>query len=102
MDLNFPDSLEFFEQQSKDSFKRKVKQKCKEFAAEKFNLKKNTHSKMANLNYSELKIQGYMQSKEITVENSKILLSWRLRMARFGANYGNRNELCPLCKLTHR
>ena len=99
VDLNFPDSLEFFEQQSKDSFNKKVKQKCKEFAAEKFNLKKNTHSKMANLYYSELKIQGYLQSEEITVENSKILLSWRLRMARFGANYGNRNELCPLCKL---
>ena len=98
-DFNFPDSLEFFENKSKDSFKRQVKQKCKEYAANKFNLKKNTHSKMANLHYSELKLQGYLELEEISVENSKILLSWRLRMARFGANYGKRNEPCPLCKL---
>ena len=53
---------------------------------------------MENLEYSELKLQSYLELKELTVEDSKMLLLWRLRMAKFGANYGETTKQCPLCK----
>ena len=45
-----------------------------------------------------LKLQDYLKLKDLTVEESKMLMFWRLRMAKFGANYGEPKKLCPLCK----
>ena len=75
-----------------------IKIKCKEFAFQKFSNMKNSHSKMKNLVYSELRLQSYLTLEDLTVDESKLLLKWRLRMARFGANYGKSDELFPLCK----
>jgi hypothetical protein len=53
---------------------------------------------MDNLYYLELKLQSFLHLEEISVEESKMILMWRLRMANFGTNYGEQFKLCPLCK----
>ena len=39
-------------------------------------------------------MQSYL---DLTVEESKLVITWRLRMAKFGLNYGEQDKLCPLC-----
>lgn len=69
-----------------------------EYALEKFLKIKIKHSKMDNLSYYELKMQDYLKLDQFTVEENKLILLWRLRMARFGSNYGDPFKQCPLCK----
>ena len=61
---------------------------------------KKKHSKLDNLEYQEIKLQSYLELNNMNVEDSKILLRWRLRMTKFGANYGDSKKKCPLCE-TH-
>ena len=96
-DFGIREDLKSMEEKSKNAFKRMVHLKCKEYAMEKFRTLKMSHSKMKNLFYSELELKQYLKLKNVNVEESKILLSWRLRMAKFGANYGQSQKLCPLC-----
>ena len=49
---------------------------------------------MDNVIYNDLKLLNTL----LTVEESKMILTWRLRMARFGKNYGENLKPCPLCK----
>ena len=97
-DFDIPDNLEYFEGKSQDAFKKMVTRKTKDYALEKFKNMKMPHSKMDNLHYTELKLQSFLELKELSVEESKTILLWRLRMAKFGANYGEKYKLCPLCK----
>ena len=62
--------------------------------------KKETHSKLRNLNYHELKIQNYLLCQEISVHQAKILLKFRTRMANYGNNFLGNNEIkhCKLCE----
>ena len=53
-DLKIPCSFEYIEKKSKDSFKRIVKTKAKEYALRKLIKKQESNSKMENLNYTEL------------------------------------------------
>ena len=53
-DLNIPCSFEYIENKSKDTFKRIVKTKAKEYALRLLIKKQESHSKMENLNYTEL------------------------------------------------
>ena len=96
-DFELPSHLEYFEGKSKAAFKRIMDKKCKQFALDKFNELKSLHSKMKNLHYDDLKLQKYLKLKELTVEESKHLLLWRLRMTNFGKNYGDGDKLCPAC-----
>ena len=56
-----------------------------------------SHSKMENLFYYEMKLQDYLKLSELSVDESKLIILWRLRMAQFARNYGQKNKLCPLC-----
>ena len=76
-----------------------VNKKIKEYALKKVLTMKSPHCKMYNVIYNDLKLQNYLKCDELTVEESKIILTWRLRMARFGKNYGESLKLCPLCIL---
>ena len=53
-------SFENMQAKSKDSFKRIVKSKAKEYALKILLEKKSLHSKMENVDYTELKIQNYL------------------------------------------
>ena len=89
--------LEYFAGKSKAALKRIMDQKCKQFALDKFNELKSLHSKMKNLHYDDLNLQKYLKLKELNVEESKHLMLWRLRMTKFGKNYGDGDKLCPAC-----
>ena len=93
-----PESFEHLEEISEYSFSNLLRKKTRKNALEKFLRIKSTHSKLDNLEYSELKLQGFLESKDLNVEESKIVVKWRLRMAKFGANFGDEKKLCPLCK----
>ena len=74
-----------------------VKKKIKDYALEKFLKGKEKHSKLDNVDYANLKIQEYLESSELSVEDCKFVMQWRLHMAKFGANYGDSNKKCPIC-----
>ena len=59
------------------------------------------HSKMENLNYSELKLQSYLKSDESSIQQKKMLFKHRVRMEQYGENYrGGKDRVpCPLCNL---
>ena len=61
---------------------------------------KGKHSKMKELEYTDLNIQEYFLLPELGVEQSRTIFSFRTRMAPIGENYrGNRDTIiCPLCK----
>ena len=60
---------------------------------------KETHSKMTNLVYKELKTQNYLKNQNISVKQAQNLFKFRTRVAKFKENYKNNYEVntCPLC-----
>ena len=84
------------------SFKKLVKIKIKEYALDKFNESKFKHSKMDDLIYTELKIQDYLISEEISVEEKRNIFHFRTRMASFSDNYKEGQSVgnpCSICRL---
>ena len=57
---------------------------------------------MANVRYDNLKMQSYLSSSELKLEEKRTIFKYRTRMAQFGENYrgGARTVPCPLCN-TH-
>ena len=76
--------------------KNMVNKKRRKYALKTFLIMKSPHSKMNNLIHHDLKLQNYLKCDKLTVEESKIIPTWRLRMARFGKNYGENLKPCPL------
>ena len=76
-----------------------VKRQSKQFAFENLTAVKDTHSKMENIEYSELMMQDYMKSSNIKLQEALTLFKFRTRMADFGENFraGTTEVLCPLC-----
>ena len=98
-DFGISEKFAYIKSISANSFKRLVKVKTKEYTLN-FLLKiKAKHTKMDDLVYTELKMQKYLKSEEIPVNQAKNLFRFRTRSAHFKANYGERYESkgCPLC-----
>ena len=55
------------------------------------------HTKLDNIRYEKLEIQGYLSNQEISVTQAKILLKYRTGMAEYRSNYGA-TEDCKLCE----
>ena len=60
---------------------------------------KADHTKMDNLVYSKLKLQGYLKSEDIPAHEAKNLYRYRVRSANFKENFGDKykNKVCPMC-----
>ena len=72
-DFGIPESFKFMRSKSEISFKRMLKMKTKEFALNNLLNRISEHSKMDNLSYIDLKMQNYLKSGEIPVnENQNI------------------------------
>ena len=97
-DFDLPTDLEELKQISVGSFKAKVKRKSREFAFFSFLEKKESHSKLENLCYKELKLQNYLQNDDISYEEAQAIFSYRTRMAKFSGNYPGKGgvQVCPL------
>ena len=98
-DFQIPEDLKSIESMSKECFKSLVKKQAKKFALNHFNELKKSHSKMKNIQHQELKMQDYLSLENITVNQAKILLKFRTRMANYGQHFKGTNKLsqCQLC-----
>ena len=78
-----------------------VKKKAREIALERLLEMKVKHSKMNNLEYSELKLQEYFKLPGIRIEQVREVFKFRTRMLPFGENFKGAKEsvICPLCGL---
>ena len=61
---------------------------------------KEGHSKMDNLFYLELSMQGYLKDERNNVEDARIFFRFRTRMARLWENFkgGRLPQPFPVCK----
>ena len=100
-DFGFPVDINFFKSKSNYTITKLVKVKSKEYAWRKFMEVKLKHSKMDNLWYSDLKMQPYLESNKFTTQEVKTIFKFRTRMANFGQNFKNGQQVvpCPLCNV---
>ena len=97
--LNIKYDLKSLKMMKKEPFKKAVK-KCIQSAAFDYLMDlKERHSKMTNIQYSELKKQEYLKSSLVPSHKAKSLFKFRTRMNRVRSNfkqsYGDLS--CPLC-----
>ena len=74
----------------------------KEYVLDKLNEEKFGHSKMDNIVHTELKMQNYLLSEDISVEQKRTIFLFRTRMAQFSENYKENNQIvkpCQICKM---
>ena len=95
LDLQFND----IKKMKKETFGRIMKRKVREKALLDLMLLKRTHSKLHDLNYSDLELQTYLKSNRIYANKAKELFKFRTRMAEvkvnFKGKYGD-NLNCPM------
>ena len=89
-------SMEQIAKMSENLFKKFVKESCKRKAFEYLLSEKENLSKLENNCYSNLKIQNYLSSPNLTIRQKKIMFKLRTRMTKVGYNFGKK-VLCPLC-----
>ena len=57
---------------------------------------------MDNIVHTELKMQEYLLSEDISVDQKRIIFHFRTRMAQYSENFKESNQLvkpCQICKL---
>ena len=94
-------NLDEIRSKSAYTFKKLVKVRTKEYALEYLLKLKSKHSKMKDLEYSELKLQNYLSNDQITVQEAKNLFKYRTRVAKFHENMKNNPGMsitCPFCR----
>ena len=52
---------------------------------------------MANLEYSELKLQEYLKNENIFISQKRFLFKMRTNMLKVAFNMGQKETQCPLC-----
>ena len=57
------------------------------------------HSKIVNLNYTNLEMQDYFKDNKITKSQARTIFKFRTRMEKFSENFkgGKPIKECPLC-----
>ena len=93
---------EYLEKYSKYSFKNQVKIKAKELAFKLLMKRKDTHSKMSELSYSNLSIQTYFFLPGCSISDLRSVFLFRVRMHEYNDNFRAGSEvgrLCPLCDI---
>ena len=83
-DLKINLSLSEIRTKSTLVFKNMVKMRVREFALDSLNMKKFEHTKMDELVFTELKIQKYLESEELTVNQKRNIFALRTRISDFG------------------
>ena len=94
--------LKEIQKKKKEQFREMVKRSIKSVAFNYLMELKRKHSKMNNLQYTELKQQNYLSSKLVPPYKAKSLFRFRVRADRVKCNYKNSySDLsCPLCLVT--
>ena len=98
--LNLSIDINNIETQSKQTLKRIVKQKVKEEALKHLLEMKSKHSKVANIEYSELAPQNYLKSILFNNEEAKLLFDLRTKTSKsFKSNFPAMHKASPHCPL---
>ena len=99
LELNI--SLADIKMMSIESFKNKVKTHAAKAAFHWLNDIKERSKKIGNIQYSEHKIQNYLLSEKLSVQQRKLLTHLRCKMTKVRANYTKMYEsiYCQLCLL---
>ena len=97
--MELPRSFDIIRSKSKNSFKNLVKKKTREYTLNKLKSMQNSHSKMNNIKYENIKMQNYFSRTDLNKEQKQMIFQFRTRMSNFGENYrGGRAQVnCPLC-----
>ena len=100
-DIGLSLDLDFIKSKSEFSFKTMIKRRVREYAFYTLLEKKESHIKLDNIFYSELKMQEYLKLKNMSAFEAKEIFSYRTRSANYSANYPGSDGLkpCPLCYL---
>ena len=100
VDFGIKEDLEWIKTTSVYKFRKLVKKCGREYALDKFCEQKRKHSKLQLLEYDQLKIQGYLKNKDISVTQAQTLIKFRTRMANYENNYKgtSTNQRCKLCQ----
>jgi hypothetical protein len=100
-ELDMDLTLEELKLKSKNSFKRMVKTKTKEYTLNYLLEVKEKQSKMDDLSYSNLKLQNYLKDSDKSVAEIQNMYRYRTRLAKYKENmknsYTNTSKACPLC-----
>ena len=97
-DFGLSVDLDILRKISINSFKTQVKKKAKQYAFYTFLEKKESHSKIENLFFTELKLQNYLNLENMNKIEAQTIFSYRTRMSNFGENYHGAIYLPPLQK----
>ena len=92
-------SLAEIQAQKKETFKKIIKTKIRNLAFSDLMKEKEGKSKMKDLTYSELKMQDYLVSNELTRSEKQLLFKIRTRMINTPDNMGQ-NTLCKICHIS--
>ena len=84
----------------KSTFKNKIRKRSRELAFDYLMKLKRGHSKLDDLHYNELVIQGYLDQKSIPISTARVIFKTRVRMTQYWKNFkGNRvTQICQICK----
>ena len=98
-DFDLSTELQSIKSMTEFTLKGILRKKTREFALNKFLKMKSSHSKLVNLEYTELKLQDYLKSNDFSVEEARTVFAFRTKMANFSENYRHKegSSLCPLC-----
>ena len=60
---------------------------------------KESHTKMKNVHYTELKLQNYLRCTEMSVNQARLIFRTRCRMTMYWNNFKgwNLTQNCPVC-----
>ena len=97
--FGLPESLTFIENSSKSVFKNLVKSAAEKYEFKKLISEKSTKSKLKYTNYSEFKMQNYLNLNNFNSNIAISVFKWRTRMTSFGENFkcGSDQSQCPWC-----
>ena len=98
-DLGLDMELEQIREMKKEKFKSLVRKACRKSAFNYLISKKDSHSKMRDLSYTDLSIQSYLTSDKIHPSKAKTLFLSRTRMLKVNNNFkqSHADLNCPLC-----
>ena len=98
IELEIPVDVEFLKSYSKQTFKKYVNEKATKLTFKSMMFRKESHSKMRNLNYSNLEIQEYFTRGHLSKWDAHQIFLYRTRMISFWGNFRTgSSRLCPLC-----
>ena len=99
--LGLNDNLENLKLMRKSELERKLDKLIKENAFKELNIKKNSHSKVKNVEYKKFEMQAYLKANKSKINQTEAreIFKIRCRVSDVKANYRGKyeNVECELC-----